>query len=48
MRQTKILFVMIATLLMSGIAVAQNAKKAEKTLEVSFNYEKQGGPGSNQ
>jgi hypothetical protein len=33
---------------MSGIAVAQNAKKAEKTLEVSFNYEKQGGPGSNQ
>lgn len=48
MRQTKILFVMIATLLMSGTAVAQNAKKAEKTLEVSFNYEKQGGPGSNQ
>lgn len=48
MRQTKILFVMIATLLMSGIAVAQNAKKAEKTLEVSFNYQKQGGPGSNQ
>lgn len=48
MRQKKILFVMIATLLMSGIAVAQNAKKAEKTLEVSFNYEKQGGPGSNQ
>lgn len=48
MRQTKILFVMIATLLLSVVAVAQNAKKAEKTLEVSFNYEKQGGPGSNQ
>ena len=48
MRQTKILFVMIATLLMSGIAVAQNSNKASKTLEVSFNYEKQGGPGSNQ
>ena len=48
MRQTKILSLMIAAMLLSVVAVAQNAKKAEKTLEVSFNYEKQGGPGSNQ
>ena len=48
MRQKKILSLMIAAMLLSVVAVAQNAKKAEKTLEVSFNYEKQGGPGSNQ
>lgn len=48
MRQKKIVSLMIAAMLLSVVAVAQNAKKAEKTLEVSFNYEKQGGPGSNQ
>ena len=48
MRQKKILFLMIAAMLLSVVAVAQNSKKAAKTLEVSFNYQKQGGPGSNQ
>ena len=48
MIQKKILSLMIAAMLLSVVAVAQNAKKAEKTLEVSFNYEKQGGPGSTQ
>lgn len=48
MRQKKILSLMIAAMLLSVVAVAQNSKKAAKTLEVSFNYQKQGGPGSNQ
>lgn len=48
MRQTKIVSLMMAAMLLSVVAVAQNSNKAEKTLEVSFNYEKQGGPGSNQ
>ena len=48
MRQKKILFLMIAAMLLSVVAVAQNSKKAAKTLEVSFNYQKQNGPGSNQ
>ena len=48
MRQKKILSLMIAAMLLSVVAVAQNSKKASKTLEVSFNYQKQGGPGSNQ
>ncbi len=48
MRQKKILSLMIAAMLLSVVAVAQNSNKASKTLEVSFNYQKQGGPGSNQ
>lgn len=48
MRQKKILSLMIAAMLLSVVAVAQNSKKASKTLEVSFNYQKQNGPGSNQ
>ena len=48
MRQKKIVSLMIAAMLLSVVAVAQNSKKAAKTLEVSFNYQKQGGPGSNQ
>ena len=39
---------MIALLGLSVMATSGVAKKAEKTLEVSFEYEKQGGPGSNQ
>ena len=50
MRQKKIISVILAVMLLSVIAVAQNSKKAAKanTLEVSFNYQKQAGPGSNQ
>ena len=42
--------VIIAAMLLSVIAVAQSSKKAGKanTLEVSFDYQKQAGPGSNQ
>jgi hypothetical protein len=50
MRQKKIISVILAVMLLSVIAVAQSSKKAGKanTLEVSFNYQKQAGPGSNQ
>ena len=50
MRLQKIICVCIATMLLSMIAVAQSSKKAGKasTLEVSFNYQRQQGPGSNQ
>ena len=48
MRQKKIVSLIMAAMLLSVVAVAQNSKKAAKTLEVSFNYQKQGGPGSNQ
>ena len=50
MRQKKIISVILATMLLSVIAVAQSSKKAAKgkTLEVSFNYQRQAGPGSNQ
>ena len=45
----KILLVCVIALLgLSVMATSGVAKKAEKTLEVSFEYEKQGGPGSNQ
>ena len=42
--------VIIAAMMLSVIAVAQSSKKAVKasTLEVSFNYQRQAGPGSNQ
>ena len=43
--------ILILAILLSVIAVAQNKKgKAAKanTLEVSFNYQRQAGPGSNQ
>ena len=50
MRQKKIISVILAVMLFSIIAVAQSSKKVAKanTLEVSFNYQKQAGPGSNQ
>jgi hypothetical protein len=50
MRQRKFIYVFIAVMLLSVFAVAQNSKKSKqaKTLEVSFNYQKQAGPGSNQ
>ena len=42
--------ILIIAILLSVIAVAQSSKKAgkAKTLEVSFNYQRQAGPGSNQ
>ena len=42
--------ILILAILLSGIAVAQSSKKAVKahTLEVSFDYQRQAGPGSNQ
>ena len=42
--------ILILAISLSGIAVAQNSKKAVKAsaLEVSFNYQRQPGPGSNQ
>ena len=42
--------ILILAILLSGIVVAQNSKKAVKAsaLEVSFNYQRQPGPGSNQ
>ena len=50
MRQKKFIFVILAAMLLSVIAVAQSSKKAVKAsaLEVSFNYQRQPGPGSNQ
>lgn len=50
MRQKKIISVILAAMLLSVIAVAQSSKKAgkAKALEVSFNYQRQAGPGSNQ
>ena len=50
MRQKKFIFVILAAMLLSVIAVAQSYKKAVKAsaLEVSFNYQRQAGPGSNQ
>ena len=50
MRQNKFIFVILAAMLLSVIAVAQSSKKAVKAsaLEVSFNYQRQPGPGSNQ
>ena len=43
MRQKKIISVILAVLLLSVIAVAQSSKNAgkAKTLEVSFNYQRQ-------
>ena len=42
--------ILILAVLLSVIAVAQSSKKSGKTstLEVSFNYQRQAGPGSNQ
>jgi hypothetical protein len=41
--------ILILAILLSVIAVAQSSNKAAKsTLEVSFNYQRQSGPGSNQ
>ncbi len=42
--------ILILAILLSGIAVAQSSKKAVKAsaLEVSFDYQRQAGPGSNQ
>ena len=42
--------ILILAILLSVMAVAKNSQKAEKanTLEVSFNYQRQPGPGSNQ
>ena len=42
--------ILILAILLSVIAMAQSSKKAAKasTLEVSFNYQRQAGPGSNQ
>ena len=42
--------ILIIAILLSVIAVAQSSKKAAKAsaLEVSFNYQRQAGPGSNQ
>ena len=42
--------ILIWAIMLSGIAVAQSSKKAGKaqTLEVSFDYQHQAGPGSNQ
>ena len=50
MKLKKIISVCLAAMLLSMIAVAQSSKKAAKakTLEVSFNYQRQAGPGSNQ
>ena len=50
MRQKKIISVILAAMLLSVIAVAQSSQKAGKAnaLEVSFNYQRQAGPGSNQ
>ena len=50
MRQKKFIFVILAAMLLSVIAVAQSSKKTVKAsaLEVSFNYQRQAGPGSNQ
>ena len=50
MRQKKFIFVILAAMLLSVIAGAQSSKKAVKAsaLEVSFNYQRQAGPGSNQ
>ena len=50
MQKRKIISVILAVMLLSVIAVAQSSKKAGKAnaLEVSFNYQKQTGPGSNQ
>ena len=50
MRQKMIFSVILAAMLLSVIAVAQSSKKAAKavSLEVSFNYQRQAGPGSNQ
>ena len=42
--------ILVLAILLSVIAMAQSSKKAAKasTLEVSFNYQRQAGPGSNQ
>ena len=50
MRQKKIISVVLAAMLLSVIAVAQSSEKDVKasTLEVSFDYQRQAGPGSNQ
>lgn len=50
MRQKKFIFVILAAMLLSVIAVALSSKKAVKAsvLEVSSNYQRQAGPGSNQ
>ena len=50
MKQMKFISVILAAILLSAVAVAQSSKKAKKanTLEVTFNYQKQAGPGSNQ
>ena len=45
MRQTKLLTALLAVMLLAIPAMGQNKGKS---LEVSFNYQKQAGPGSNQ
>ncbi len=50
MKQVKLISVILVAILLSAVAVAQNAKKSKNasSLEVTFNYQKQAGPGSNQ
>ena len=51
MRQKRIITVMLAAMLLAVAAVAQGKQgkvTKAKALEVSFNYQKQAGPGSNQ
>jgi hypothetical protein len=51
MKQKRILYMIMAAMLLSVITVAQSKKgklAKAKNLEVSFNYQKQAGPGSNQ
>lgn len=46
MRQTRIFAILLTVMLLAIPAMGQNKKG--KSLEVSFNYQKQAGPGSNQ
>ena len=50
MRQTKLITMILTAMLVSTAAMAQNKGKVSKasSLEVTFNYQKQSGPGSNQ
>ncbi|MBO4565289.1 MAG: DUF2271 domain-containing protein [Bacteroidaceae bacterium] len=48
MRHYRIIIAVLAAVLLVLPAVAQNKKGKANTLEVTFNYQKQAGPGSNQ
>ena len=50
MKQMKFFSLILAAILLSAVAVAQSSKKGKSAsaLEVTFNYQKQAGPGSNQ